>query len=225
MVVYDYDRNAILSKPIKNRKAETMQYAFLKIHKVLKARGSKQILYIMENKCSSDLKEAMKNYEIGFQMAPPHMHRQNIAEWAIRTYKKQFLSGFLTIDPDFPISELERLLSQWAITLNLLQNSMLNPALSAYAYLFGPDDFNKSPMAPPGTRVIVHDKTGNRTSWGHHGTPGWYIGPSLNQCRCMQCYMPATSILRITYTLQYIPKAFFSQKQPQKIIYSRPLEI
>ena len=63
-------------------------------------------------------------------------------------------------------------------------------------------------MAPPGTRVIVYDKPGKRTSWGHNNTPGCYIGPSLDQYRCMQCYMPATEIVRIIDTLQYIPKTF-----------------
>ena len=63
-------------------------------------------------------------------------------------------------------------------------------------------------MAPPGTRVIVHDKPGNITSWRNHGTSGWYIGPSLDHYICMQCYTPATNISRITDTLQYIPKTF-----------------
>ena len=40
MVMYDYDRNAILDKPIKNRHSETICDAFLKVHKVLKARGN-----------------------------------------------------------------------------------------------------------------------------------------------------------------------------------------
>ena len=63
-------------------------------------------------------------------------------------------------------------------------------------------------MASPGTRVIVHEKPGNYTSWGHYGTPSWYIDTSLYHYRCMQCYMPATGIVRITDTLQYIPKTF-----------------
>ena len=63
-------------------------------------------------------------------------------------------------------------------------------------------------MNPPVTRVIVHNKPVNRTSWGHHVTPGCYIGPSLDHYRCMQCYMPETGIVRITYTLQYILKVF-----------------
>ena len=98
------------------------------------------------------------------------------------------------------------------ITLKLLRNSRVNPALSACAYLFGPYDFNKSPMAPPWTRVIVHKKTGNRTSWVQYGTKGWYIGPSLDHYRCIQCYMPPTVIIWITDTLQYIPRSFYLPK-------------
>ena len=63
-------------------------------------------------------------------------------------------------------------------------------------------------MAPPGTHVIVHDKPSNQTPWVHHGTTGWYIGKSLDHYICMQCYMPATGIVRIADTLQYIPKKF-----------------
>ena len=62
MVMYDYDSNAILAEPIKNRKAATIHDAFLNIHKVIKERVSEPKVYIMENECSSDLKEAMKKY-------------------------------------------------------------------------------------------------------------------------------------------------------------------
>ena len=40
MVMYDYDSNTILAKPIKNRQATTNRDAFLKIHNILKTRGS-----------------------------------------------------------------------------------------------------------------------------------------------------------------------------------------
>ena len=61
-------------------------------------------------------------------------------------------------------------------------------------------------MAPPVTREIVHDKPDNRTLWRHHVTPGWYIILSLDHYRCMQCYIPATDMVRIIDTLQYILK-------------------
>ena len=166
----------------------------------------------MENECSSDLKESMKKNEIDFQMAPPHIHRRNEAEQVIRTPKNNFISGFSKTDPYLPIREWYQITSQCLINLNLLRNSRVNPALSAYAYLFGPYHFNKPPMAPPGTRVVFHKKPGNRTSWGHHGTQGWYIIPSLDHYICMQCYMLTAGIVQIIDTLQYTPKTFYLPK-------------
>ena len=63
-------------------------------------------------------------------------------------------------------------------------------------------------MATPGTRVIVHDKTDQRASWSHHGTPAWYIGPYFEHYHTMKCYMPATGSVRYTDTLQFIPSTF-----------------
>ena len=86
-----------------------------------------------DNECSSDLKEAMKKYEIDFQLAPPQMHRKNAAERAIITCKNHFISGFSTTDPDLTISKWDQLLSQCMITLNLLYNSRVNPDISEYS--------------------------------------------------------------------------------------------
>ena len=38
MILYDYDSNAILAEPIKNRKAETILAAYEKMHRFLKSR-------------------------------------------------------------------------------------------------------------------------------------------------------------------------------------------
>ena len=195
MIMYDYDSNAILSEPIKNRQAATIRDAFLNIHKILKSRGSDPKVYIMNDECSSDLKEAMKKYKIDFQLDSPHVHRQNAVEREIQKFKNHFISRLSTTYPDFPISEWGQLLSQCMTTLNIHRNSRVSASLSAYAYLFGTYGFNKLPMEPPVTRVIFHDKPGNRTSWVHHGTKGWYSGPSLDHHRCMQCYMPSTCIV------------------------------
>ena len=103
MVMYDYGSNAILSKQIKNMQAATICDVFHNIHKILKSRGSDPKIYITENECSSDLKEAMKKDKIDYQLAPPHMHRLNAAEWEIQTCKNHFISGFSTINPYFSI--------------------------------------------------------------------------------------------------------------------------
>ena len=47
MFMYDYDRNAILDEPIKNRQAVTIRDSFFKFNKVLKTRSKKPKVYIM----------------------------------------------------------------------------------------------------------------------------------------------------------------------------------
>ena len=56
VVVYAFDSNAILAKPIKNRQAATIRDESLKMHKISKSRGKNPKEYIMDNECSSDLK-------------------------------------------------------------------------------------------------------------------------------------------------------------------------
>ena len=127
--------------------------------------------------------------EATYQLVPPHLHRQNAAERAIRTFKNHFIAGLASLPPKFPISQWDCLLQQAEITLNLLQTSRANPDLSSYAYHFGLFDFNKTPMAPLGTQVVIHDKPEQRTSWGFHGLDAWYTGPSLEHYRCVKCYV------------------------------------
>ena len=89
--------------------------------------------------------------EVAFQLVPPHVHRRNATERAIRMFKNHFLAVLATADPDYPVSEWDRLPPQAELTLNLLQSARINPKLSAYAYLFGFFCFNKTPLAPAGT--------------------------------------------------------------------------
>ena len=94
-------------------------------------------------------------------LPPPGIHRTNAAERAIRTFKNHFIAGLSSVHPGFPMSEWDRLLFQGELTLNLLRASRVNPKISAYTYLFGNFDFNKTPLAPPGSKVLVHLKPGN----------------------------------------------------------------
>ena len=166
-----------------NRQTATIRGAFPNIHRILRSRGSEPKVYIMYNEFSSDLKEAMKKYTIDFQLAPLYMHRRNATERAIITWKNNFISRLSITDPDFPLREWDQLISQLLITLNPLRNSRVNPALSAYAYIFGPYDFNKYSMAPPGTILIFQYIPVIITSWVHHFKMFWYIGPFLDNYR------------------------------------------
>ena len=77
--------------------------------------------------------------------------------------------------------------------------------ISAYAYIFGNFDFNKTPLAPPGTKMAVHVKPDKRPSLGYHVVLGYYVGPALNHYQCFKCYIPKTGGIRIADTVKFLP--------------------
>ena len=54
----------------------------------------------------------------------------------------------------------------------------LNPKMAAEAMLNGPFDFNRTPIAPLGTKFLVHEKPAVRGTWAPRGVVGWYVGPA-----------------------------------------------
>jgi hypothetical protein len=59
--------------------------------------------------------------------------------------------------------------------------SRINPAISAYTQVKGTFDFNKTPLAPAGCKVIVHNRRMERSSWADRGTDGFFIDQSPQQ--------------------------------------------
>ena len=204
VIVYDYDSNAIICEPIKSRQAKDIFIAFKKCEQKI-AKNTKPSLYILDNECAADLKKSILKNNQAFELVPPHQHRRNTAERAIRTFKNHPIAGIASCDPKFPIAEWDRILPQCELTLNLLRNSRINPNLSSWAYLHGIHDFNKAPMAPPGTKIVVHSKPSKRASWAYHGLEGWYIGPSAEHYRCVKCYIPQTRAEIASDTVKFIP--------------------
>ena len=205
LVMYDYDSNAIVFEPLKTRQSKAMVQAFDKCCQKLKVHSTTSNMFVLDNECSNDIKSLIKSHNSNYQLVPPYQHRQNAAEKAIRTVKNHLLSGLATCHKNFPITEWDRLLPQAEITLNLLRNSRVNPTLSAWEFLNGPMDFNKTPMAPPGSNILIHTKPSKRASWAFHGLQGWYIGPALQHYRCVQCYVPKTRSEVISDTVKFIP--------------------
>ena len=205
-VMYDHDSNSILVHPLKTRQASEISKAWTALHAKLSKHGHQIKNFILDNEFSHELKLALQKNKIEYQKVPPNVHRRNAAERAIRTFKAHFLAGLATCDPEYPISEWDRLLEQAEMTLNMLRTARCHPQLSAYAYIEGNHDFNKVPLAPPGTKVIIHNKPGIRNSWGFHGQKGWYVGPAMDHYRCYKCYLPSTAKEVITDTVRFIPK-------------------
>ena len=205
LIHYDYDSNGILAEPLKSKQSAEIKRGWKVLYDQLAKRGNAPSIYILDNEASAELKKACDKYDLKYQLVPPYVHRRNAAERAIQCFKNHFLAILATADPNYPISEWERLIPQAVLTVNLLRNSRVNCKLSAYAYLFGHFDFNATPLAPPGTRILLHLKPAKRTSWGFHGEEGWYIGPSLEHYRCVKCFMPTTGTVRDADTVEFFP--------------------
>jgi hypothetical protein len=165
MIVYDYDSNFIFAQPFRNRTAPCLLAAFTALHKRLCLAGLRPKLQRLDNECSASLKAFMTDEGIDYQLVPPAVHRRNAAERAIRTFQNHFIAGLCSVDKDFPLHLWDHLLPQAELTLNLLRGSRLNPKLSAWAQVHGTYDYNRVPLAPPGCRVLVHEKPQNRTTW------------------------------------------------------------
>jgi hypothetical protein len=106
------------------------------------------------------LKHFFTANDVEYQLVLPHCHHHNAAERAIRTFKEHFLAGLSSVDPTFPLHLWDRLLPQAEITLNLLRTSRLHPQLSSAAHFHGLVDYNKTSFAPPGYKIIAHEKPG-----------------------------------------------------------------
>jgi hypothetical protein len=139
------------------------------------------------------------------QLVPPHCHRRNAAERAIRTFKKHFVVGLSSVYPTFTLHLWYILLPQAEITLNLLRTSRLHPQLSAAAHFHGLVDYNKTAFAPPGCKIISHEKPGKRRTWAPHGQHGYSLCPAMHHYRCQNIYISSTATERIVDTLDFFP--------------------
>jgi hypothetical protein len=63
--------------------------------------------------------------------------------------------------------------------------------------------FDATPMAPPGTEVLVHLKPTHCRSWSFHASNGWYIGPSLKHYCCICAIIEGTGGKRLTDTFHF----------------------
>jgi hypothetical protein len=162
--------------------------AYDQIHRELTVKGFKPKLQTLDNEASAALKNLFTTNDVEYQLVPPHCHRRNVAERAIRTFKEHFVAGLSSVDPTFPLQLWDILLPQADITLNLLRTSRLHPQLSAAAHFHGLVDYNKTAFAPPGCKIIAHEKPGKRRTHRQHG---YSLGPAMHHYRCQNVYFSA----------------------------------
>jgi hypothetical protein len=67
-------------------------------------------------------------------------------------------------------------------------------------------DFNHTPLAPLGTKVIIHEKPCKPHSWAPHGLDGGYVGHAPEHYRCYKIFVTATAATRVSDTVDFFPR-------------------
>jgi hypothetical protein len=112
MVCYVYECNYVKVIPMKSRFAPEWVKAYDTIHQELTVKGFKPKLQTLDNEASAAFKIFFTANDVEYQLVPPHFHRRNAAERAIRTFKEHFVAGLSSVDPTFPLHLWDRLLPQ-----------------------------------------------------------------------------------------------------------------
>lgn len=199
------DTNYIHAEPLTSRKATEISRAFTAGLEFFKEKGVVHKHVKMDNETSTIFEDVLRKYNLDIQYVPPDTHRQNPAERDIRTFKNHFISVLATADKDYPINEWDRLIPHAEMTLNLLRGSHLKKELSAWTCLFGEYNFDKNPIAPAGTKVLVHESPDKRASWAPHGVIGFYIGTAMGHYRSYQVLVQGTNRVRISDSVAWHP--------------------
>ena len=107
------------------------------------------------------------------------------------------------MDEPFPMHLWDCLLVQAEIAINLLRQLNVVSKVLAYAYMNGPYDFNKMPLAPMGCAVQIHENSERRRSWAANSSDGWYLRTSPEHYRCHVIYCKNTRSERISDTVHF----------------------
>jgi len=204
MVLIEIDSNYIAMEPMKSRETAEMIRAYKAIMDNLKRNGITPKKQILDNEAPEEYKKSIEEYGLSWELVPPTNHRRLIAERAIQTAKGHVIANLLGCDDSFPAREWHRLLPQMELTLNLLRPANVRPSVSAYMYIYGNHDYNKTPLAPLGCKTQCFVGPDNRTSFGEHSIDSWYIGTSLEHYRSHRVFVKETSAERVTDTVMFM---------------------
>jgi hypothetical protein len=109
LVLYVHDDNAILVEPMKNR-SDVEQIRAYTVLLERAQKGATLSMHWMDNEASKAVKTLItQRFQLDYQLVPPHNHRKNAAERAIRTFKNHFIAGLSAANDGFPMRLWDRL--------------------------------------------------------------------------------------------------------------------
>jgi hypothetical protein len=97
-VAYIYDLNAIIVCAMPLHTNASMVQAFTNMITIPKSQGYQPALKVIDNECSNTVKKYIWSKTIDIQLVSPHNHHVNAAEWAIATFKENFIASLSMFD-------------------------------------------------------------------------------------------------------------------------------
>ena len=93
LVLYCYNSNGILVKPMQNCSDKEALQVYNKYYGSLISQGFKPKLSVMDNKVSQAIQYTIETHRANFQQVEPTNHQVNVAEQAIFTLKNHLVVG------------------------------------------------------------------------------------------------------------------------------------
>ena len=155
-----------------------------KLHRLLTNRSLKPSLHILDNECQNVLKKVMREVNEKIQLVPPNTHHRSSAEQAIWNFKEHFIFVLASTHKDITLNLWCQLLPHASLKLSLIRQLRMKPKRYWYEQLHEEFNYNATPLNPPGTKIIVHEKPTVGGTWASHGVKGWYLGPSMEDYSC-----------------------------------------
>ena len=63
--------------------------------------------------------------------------------------------------------------------------------------------FDATPIALPGSEMLMHQKPARRSSFGFNAKKAWYLGPCFNHYRIFRGILPSTGGERLSDTVKF----------------------
>ena len=156
---------------------------------------------VLDNQISKAYKEEILATGMTFHMAMADDHRRNISEKSIQTWKDHFIGFMRGTTTTFPLHLCCQAIPQAERQLLLLRKSNLNPAISAYAYMYGTHDYNAKPFVPIGMETLVHNKPCRRKKFAEHFRKVHVLGTSFKHYRALIIWTKEIKTTRISGTV------------------------
>ena len=97
MVMHHYNFNSIIAELPKSWPAADITATFDNVYTYFTSRGYKIIIHKLDNEASSLLPNSIRTKDVEYQLVPPHIHRQNLAERAISAFKDHFIYTHISL--------------------------------------------------------------------------------------------------------------------------------